>query len=163
MTQPMDARFIDTLFEAFHEGDANVASKSEEENNVRRVEEMYRAIARNDFEALGESFADDVSLEIIGPPTSPMTGFHQGRQRVVEATRNNFAQLEAQRPEIQSVVAQGDTVIVVGRERGRFRPTGRDYSLSWMHQFTFKGGKVIRIRELFDSSALLGAAGPGAQ
>jgi ketosteroid isomerase-like protein len=161
MTQAMDSGFIDTLFEAFHEGDANVASKSEEESNVRRVEEVYRVIARDDFAALGEILADDVVLEIIGPPTSPMTGLHQGRQQVVEVTRNNFAQLEAQRPEIQSVVAQGDTVIVVGREQGRFRPTGRDYKVDWMHQFTFKGGKVARIRELFDSAALLSATEPG--
>ena len=74
---------------------------------------------------------------------------------MIETTRNNFAQVEEQRPETQSVVAQGDTVVVVGREQGRFRPTGRSYDLHWMHQYTFKNGKIVRIRELFDSAALL--------
>ena len=80
--------------------------------------------------------------------------------QVIEATRQNFALVEEQRPEIQSVVAQGDTVVVLGRETGRFRPTGREYEMHWMHHYTFRGGKIQQIRELFDSAALLRAAAP---
>lgn len=106
--------------------------------------------------ALGGVLADEITLEIVGSPDTPMAGSTQGRQQVIEPLENNFAQVEEQQPEIQSVVAQGNTVVVIRRVRGRFRPTGRTYDLHWMHQYTFEGGKIIRMRELFDSAALLG-------
>jgi hypothetical protein len=155
MSQPIDPQFIETFQAAFREGDENVANKLEEAQNVRRVEEVFRLIASKDFKALDGILADDVTLEIVGSPDTPMAGLTQGSQRVIETLENNFAQVEEQQPEIQSVVAQGDTVVVIGRDRGRFRPTGRNYDLHWMHQYTFKGGKIIRMRELFDSAALL--------
>ena len=155
MSQNIDPQFIDSFQAAFHEGDEKVANKLEEAENVRRVEDVFRIIARRDFDALNDILADDVSLEIIGSPSTPMAGLTEGRQQVIEVTRNNFAHVEDQRPEIQSVVAQGNTVVVLGREQGRFRPTGRSYDLHWMHQYTFKNGKIVRMRELFDSAALL--------
>lgn len=155
MSQFIDQQFIINLQAAFHEGDENVDSKLEEAENVRRIEEAFRLIALRDFKALGGILADDVTLEIVGSPDTPMAGFTQGCQQVIERLENNFAQVEEQQPEIQSVVAQGNTVIVIGRERGRFRPTGRPYDLHWMHQYTFKEGKIIHMRELFDSAALL--------
>jgi hypothetical protein len=155
MNQFTDQQFINTVQAAFHEGDANVANKLEEAANVRRVEEVFRLIARKDFKALDDILADQVTLEIVGSPDTPMAGLTQGRQQVIETLENNFAQVEEQQPEIQSVVAQGNTVVVIGRDRGRFRPTGRTYDMHWMHQYTFEGDKIIRMRELFDSAALL--------
>jgi uncharacterized protein len=155
MSQFTDQQFISTVQAAFHEGDDNVANKLEEAANVRRVEEVFRLIARKDFKALDGILADEVTLEIVGSPDTPMAGLTQGRQQVIETLENNFDQVEEQQPEIQSVVAQGNTVVVIGRDRGRFRPTGRTYDLHWMHQYTFEGDKIIRMRELFDSAALL--------
>jgi uncharacterized protein len=160
MSQTIDPQFIDSFQAAFHEGDENIVNKLEEAENVRRVEDVFRIIARRDFDALNDILAEDVTLEIIGSPTTPMAGLTQGRQQVIEAARNNFAQVEEQRPEIQSVVAQGDMVVVLGREQGRFRPTGRSYDLHWMHQYIFKSGKIVRMRELFDSAALINVMQP---
>jgi ketosteroid isomerase-like protein len=57
-------------------------------------------------------------------------------------------------------VAQGDTVVVLGHEKGRFRPTGRDYELHWVQFFTFRDGKLARFRELADTAAFLDAVKP---
>src|SRR5687767_7372998 len=155
MSKIIDPQFIDNLQSAFFEGDENVVEKSEEAENVRRVEEVFRIIARKDFDSLKSILADNITLEIIGSSSTPWAGVTQGLQKVIEQLRNNFAQIEEQQEEIQTVVAQGDTVIVVGKEKGRFRPTGRKYELHWMHQYTFKQGKIVRMRELLDSAALL--------
>lgn len=160
MTQPIDPRFIDRLQDAFREGDEHASGKALEAGNVRVVEGVFRAIAGKDFDALGELLAEDVTFEIVGPGGGPMAARAEGRGRVVEVARSNFAQVEEQRPEILSVVAQGDTVVVVGKERGRFRPTGREYELHWVHHYRLAGGKVVRILELLDSGALLDAAKP---
>ncbi|HEX8141442.1 MAG TPA: nuclear transport factor 2 family protein [Pyrinomonadaceae bacterium] len=160
MSQIIDPQCLDNFQSAFHEGDENVTHKLEETENVRCVEEVLRIIARKDFDALNDILADDVTFEIIGTSATPLAGITKGRQQVIETARNNFAQVEEQRPEIQSVVAQGNTVVVIGREQGRFRPTGRSYDLHWMYQYTFKDRKVISIRELFDSAALLSVIAP---
>ncbi len=156
----MDAQFIDSIPGAFREGDANVEEKREESGNISLVEQIYRAIAGGDFDSLGDIMAEDVTLEIIGPPSGPFSGKYQGRAQVIETSRRNFSQVEAQRPEILSVIAQGNTVVVVGRESGKFRPTGREYGLHWMHQYTFRDGKLTHILELFDSASVLHIAEP---
>lgn len=159
MSKPIDPQFIDRLQDAFREGDNNAAGKALEAANVRVIEEVFRAVARKDFDALGGLLAEDVTFEIVGSG-GPMAARAEGRERVVEAARGNFAQIEEQRPEVLSVVAQGDTVVVVGRERGRFRATGREYEAHWMHQYRLEGGKVASITEMLDSAALLDAVRP---
>ena len=156
----MAAQFIDSMPAAFREGDASVEGKREESGNVSLVERVFRNIAGGNFDSLGDILAEDVTLEIIGPPSGPFSGRYQGRNQVIETARQNFSQVEAQRPEILSVIAQGDTVVVVGRESGKFRPTGREYELHWMHQYTFRDGKLMHIRELFDSASVLHLAEP---
>ena len=156
----MDPQFIDSIPTAFREGDANAMAKQEESDNVLLVEKVYRTIAGGDFASLRDYLADEVTLEIIGPTDAPFTGLYQGCNQVIEATRQNFSLLEGQRPEILSVVAQGNTVIVVGRESGRFQPTGREYEVHWMHQYTFSNRKVARIRELLDTASILKVAEP---
>lgn len=157
MSQPIDPQFIARLQTAFHEGDENAAAKTLEAENVRVIEEVFRAFARKDFDALHGLLADDVTFEIVGPGGGPMAARAEGRECVIEAARGHFAQVEDQRPEVLSVVAQGDTVVVVGKERGRFRATGREYEVHWMHQYRLEGGKVVRITEMLDSAALLDA------
>ena len=87
-------RFIDRVEGAFLEHDARSASKEVEAANVRRLQEQYRAILRGDFEFVSDSMADDIDMEMIGPPNLPLVGHWRGRQEVAEAVRNNFAQLE---------------------------------------------------------------------
>jgi ketosteroid isomerase-like protein len=143
-------QFFDSFYIAFQQGDTNLASKSAEADNIRLVERIYRLIAQSDFEALGDTLADDVVFEVVGSPANPLVGCAQGRDQVVEVVRKNFQLLEDQKPEIQSVVAQGDTVVVMARESGRFAPTGKEYDFYWVQFFTFGDGKVIRARELAD-------------
>ena len=152
MIEQTDSTFFDSLQAAFQEGDINIADKSAEAENVRRVEELYRIIIRQDFEALGEKLADDVVLEIVGSSDNPVAGQAKGRQQVIETIHRNFALLADQRPEIETIVAQGDTVVVVAREQGRVVTTGHSYELRWMQLLKFKEGKLTHILELADSA-----------
>jgi ketosteroid isomerase-like protein len=160
MNQIIDQPFFDTLCAAFKECDINVDSKLEEAQNVQHVVDIIRLLVGKDFSALSEVFADDVALDIIGSPVNPMAGQTKGRQQVIEVTRRNFSLLEDQRVQIESVVAQGETVVVVAREQGRFAETGGDYDFHWVQVYTFKDGKLIYIREIADSAAFMGAAKP---
>ena len=150
--------FIDDLHRAFHEDDANAAAKDAEAANVRRLQEQYRALARGDFPTFLSHFADDIEMEIIGPDDVPFVGRWTGRQQVAEAVRRNFALVEDQRPEVQTLVAQGDLLVIIAREQGRFRATGRPYDVHFVQVFTFRNGKVAHFREIFDSAPMLDSA-----
>lgn len=160
MDQVIASKLLNDLPRAFAEGDVNATQKQAEMENVRRVQEVYRAIASGNYVAFMDFLSEDIELEIVGPPVIPIVGHWRGKQEVGEAVQQNFALLEDQKPEIQTVVAQGDTVILVGRETGRFRPTGLPYTVHWVQIFTLRNGKAIRFRELFDSAAMLEAVQP---
>jgi ketosteroid isomerase-like protein len=155
MNRPVVAQFIERLRHAFEEDDADSRSKAAEAENVRRVQEQYRAIARGDFPAFLDTLAEDVEMEFVGSPRVPFAGRWRGRDQAARAVRENFAQVEDQHPEVHSVVAQGDTVVIVAHERGRFRNSGQPYEVHWVQIFTFRDGKIARFRQICDSAAIL--------
>jgi uncharacterized protein len=162
MNEASTATFIEQLIPAFRAGDAGAAAKRAEADNVRLVRDIYRAVARQDFQGALDFLADDIELEILGPPALPFSGSWRGRAEVATALAKNFAHLEDQRPEVQHLVAQGDTVIVFARERGRLVATGLPYDIHWVQLFQFRDGKLARFREICDHTSLLTAAGVNA-
>jgi ketosteroid isomerase-like protein len=140
------ARFIDRLHEAFLEEDDAAAAKAAEASNVAALTELYRAIARGDFASALARMADDVELELRGPADVPINGHWRGLADVAAAMRGNFAALAEQQAEVHSVVAQGDVVVILARERGKVRASGAPYCMRWVQDFTFRGDKLVRIR-----------------
>jgi ketosteroid isomerase-like protein len=129
--------------------DARTAAPSAEPAitpQIRSIEEQLAAIARGDFAAAVADAVDDVSLEIFAPPEFPFVRQARGRDEFIHAMKTNFGALENQQPEIGNVVAQGDTVVLVGRERGTFRETGAAYSVEFVHRFTFREGRLAAVR-----------------
>jgi uncharacterized protein len=153
MTQATLESFQELFPQAFQDGDPLAAQKQVEAANVRRLQTMYSDIARGDFQAFADALAEDVELEIASGSGLPFNGYWRGKQEVVRATRENFAQLEEQRPVVQSIVAQGDTVVLCCREQGRYRATGKEYDVHWMLVVNYKDGKIVRARELCADAA----------
>lgn len=80
-----------------------------------------------------------------------MHGTWRGRKEVVEATRKNFALVDGQQPEIESMIRQGDCVAVLLRETGKVKATGQAYSIRAVQWFTFADGKIRKIDEIVAS------------
>ena len=145
--------FIDRLHLAFADGDPEATAKAAEADNVRRLQEQYRALAQGDFGPAFAALADDVEMEFFGPAGSPLVGAWRGRQQVADAIRSGFGLLEEQSTEVLAVIAQGDTVVVNSRETGRIRTTGQPYAWQWVQFFTFRGGQIVRFRGLHVDAA----------
>ncbi len=152
------ATFIEQLPTAFRKGDPGASTKRPEAENVRLLQEQYRAISRHDFNAALAYFADDVEFEVLGPQNLPIAGHWHGRAEVATALAKNFALLADQQPVVHDLVAQGDSVVVFVRERGRFLPTGQGYDVTFVQMFQFREGKVVRIREICGESSITLAA-----
>jgi uncharacterized protein len=143
---------LDQLHAGFLKGDADAASKQTEVAHLRLLQEMFQAIGQGDWQAFADMLHDDVELQIDCVPSLPMRGKWRGRAQVGEAVKRNFAMLEQQRPELEAVVAQGDTVVVLGRERGNMRGAGT-YTVRWMQMHTFRDGKCHRVYEMVTEEA----------
>ncbi|AMV28001.1 SnoaL-like domain protein [Gemmata sp. SH-PL17] len=150
-------KFVEDLDTAFKAGDPRAATKASETSCVEALQGMYRAAVRGDIAAFLGALAEDVEMENVGPESIPFVGRWNGREAVAAAVARNFAWLEDQRPEVLTVVAQGDTVVVHGHERGRFKPTGRPYAMHWVQLFTMRDGCLVRFRQVFDSAQMVDA------
>jgi ketosteroid isomerase-like protein len=110
----------------------------------------FDAIIQGDFEAFGKSVTEDVELNINGFGASglgALDGSWRGRDEVVAATKKNFALLAEQKPEIESMISQGDQIAVMLRESGIFKSNGQAYSVRGVQWFTFAEGKIKKIDE----------------
>ncbi len=110
----------------------------------------FDAIIQGDFDAFGESIADDVELNIRG--FGALDGTWRGRADVVAATRRNFGLLANQKPQIESMISEGDRVAVLLRESGVIQSNGQVYSVRGVQWFTFADGKISKIDEIVAAS-----------
>ncbi|WP_206107629.1 nuclear transport factor 2 family protein [Paludisphaera rhizosphaerae] len=112
------------------------------------VHGLFRAVGEGDFSAMAAMFHEEIELEITGPPSVPFLGAWSGRETVAETVRRNFEMLDAQAPEVVSMSVQGDHVVVILRERGRYIATDLEYSVRCAQVFTLSDGLVRRVREI---------------
>lgn len=148
-------RFLDSLQPAFQTGDHLVEGKHYETNCMRLLELQYRALVRFDLPAFREMLAEDTEMIIVGPASIPIVGHWKGRDAVIEAIVKNFSYMTNQQPEILSVVAQGNTVVLTAHERGLYLPTGREYETHWVQHFTWHNDHLIKSFQIFDGSSFL--------
>jgi len=109
----------------------------------------FDAVLQGNYDAFGELITDDVELTICG--FSALDGTWRGREEVIAATRRNFARLGNQKPEIESMISQGEQVAVLIRESGVLKSNGQAYSVRGVQWFTFAGGKIRKIDEIIVS------------
>jgi ketosteroid isomerase-like protein len=109
----------------------------------------FDAVIRGEFDLFGESLSDDVELHISG--FGSLDGTWRGRHDVVAATRRNFGLVANQKPEIEAMISQGDTVAVLLRESGVMKSSGQTYSVRGVQWFTFADRKIKKIDEIIAS------------
>lgn len=83
----------------------------------------------------------------------PFSGKRQGRDAVGEFFASVAENQEVLSFEPREFVAQGNTVVSLGRYEWRVKSTGREFISDWAHVFTVENGRVVRFREYFDSAA----------
>ncbi len=109
----------------------------------------FQAIIQGNYEAFGENVTEDVELNISG--FGSMDGSWRGRDDVIAATRKNFALVGEQKPEIESMISEGDRIAVLLREKGTFKSSGQAYNVRGVQWFTFAGGKIKKIDEIISN------------
>jgi ketosteroid isomerase-like protein len=140
----MDPKYTDTFLEVV--GAAATPDSSDPQTILHRA---YHNIIQGDFHSFGEYLSDNVELHICG--LGALDGTWRGREEVLAATRRNFAEVADQKPEVEAMIAQGDSIAVLLRESGMFKSSGQTYSVRGVQWFTFAGGKIRKIDEIVAS------------
>ena len=133
---------------AFDTAQPEGAAAALEAANVDRFGSMITLIATGSFDALADYLAPDIRFEMFAPPGTPWILRAEGREAAVAAIASNFGSVTGQAAESVKVTAQGETVMVMGRETGRWAATGAPYSLAVAQEFTFRDGLVAEFRSV---------------
>src|SRR5215212_7260775 len=96
-----------------------------EEQNLAVVQNTYGAVGRGDIPALLDLLTDDVEWTMQGPTVIPFAGTWHGRAGVSQFFSAVAATIEFLQFEPRTLLAQGETVVVLGYEHNRMKPTGR--------------------------------------
>jgi uncharacterized protein len=130
------------------------------EENVKAFERAVDAYNRRDVDAFVEEFdpeAEWYSLTqvMFGGEQSVYRG-HRGIREGVRDIDEALAEMQVECSEIREL---GETLVVIGRVRGRGRASGveLDSPINWV--VDFEGGKVARMRDYLDARNALEAAG----
>lgn len=125
---------------------------------LQKVQSMYAAFRRGDIAFLLNGLAPDVAWSVDGPASVPMFGDRMGRAAVAQffAAIGELFELHEFTP--KQFFAHGETVIVLGYERGTVKATGNAFDGHWAHFFTFRDGQVSAFRECMNSGGVLEAS-----
>ena len=126
-----------------------------EQQNLEVVRRGYEAFGRGDVDSLLDLFADDIEWISPGPPDLPTAGTRRGREQVAQFFQAVDQVFDIQQFEPKAFVAQGDQVVVLGTDTARIKATGKVVTEDWAHAFTLRGGKIVRMQEFIDTSAVV--------
>jgi ketosteroid isomerase-like protein len=121
---------------------------------------VYEAFGRGDLAGVLNALADDVVWEMAG--TAPFAGRREGRAGVQEFFADLMGAVKIEMFEVDAVIGEGESVVVLGRERCTAIETGRSYEQHWAHAYTVREAKVVSVRLYEDTqaeAAAFGAAG----
>ena len=134
-----------------------------EQENVQVVQKLFAAFGQGNIPAALDILAEDVDWQSPVTRTKPRkiswAKPRHGRAEVAEFFTELSEKMQIERMETWDFIAQGDRVVVEGKNRGTVSSTGRTYEHDWVMVFTVRGGKIVRHRHYYDTADILVAFG----
>jgi len=131
-----------------------------EMSNIQIIQEMYRDFSEKKMDAVMNCFDKDVVWIRPGEPEIPFSGVFKG----IEGLATMFS-LISQTVKIKSfltkkILADEDTVVVVGADSADVIATGKSYTSEWVYVYTLKDKKIIHVQVYIDTLELAKAFRP---
>jgi ketosteroid isomerase-like protein len=116
------------------------------------MQALFAAIGNGDAEAILATLTDDVEWWVNGPPEVPFAGTFRGHDDVLRyfAAFNDAVDYES--GNVVQMIAEGDSVVVVGEERWRAKATGKTADNRWVVVATVPDGRIARFRAYEDTA-----------
>jgi ketosteroid isomerase-like protein len=130
-----------------------------EQANVQVVQKLFAAFGQANIPSALDILAEDVDWQspVRRSPPSEISWAkpRHGRAEVAKFFRELSEKMQIELMETLEFTAQGDRVVVEGRNRGSVRSTGRTYEHDWVMVFTVCGGKIVTHRHYYDTADIL--------
>ena len=131
------------------------------EENVKLIRQMFAAFDRGDIPAVLGMVAEDADWQspVTGAVSSeiPWARLRRGKGEVAAFFGELNEQMQVEKMETGAYTAQGDRVVVEGKNRGMVRATGRSYQHDWVMIFTLRQCQIVRMRHYYDTADILAA------
>lgn len=121
-----------------------------EQSNVKIIEDMYAAFGRGDVAFIVGKLTDDIQWTSHIENVVPWSGDFSGKARVPRFFEAIFQSVDVTAFEPQEWIAQGDTVVSLGRFGCRVRTTGKSSDARWVFIWRFRDGKVCAYEQFHD-------------
>ena len=118
--------------------------------NRQAVQASYDGFLTGDLSPLVAIMADDI--EWTSYEDNPFNGTHRGPEAVL-AFFASFDSIEMTKFEPESMMAEGDRVVVILNVGYTVQATGKTWDGPVAHIFDFEAGKLARFREFSGTSA----------
>ncbi len=115
---------------------------------IRRVYDAYR---RGDIDGVLDNLTED--FEWNAPGGAPFSGIRHGRDQMRAFFEDLRRWVRVDEMDVDDLIADGDKVVAVGRQRATVLETGQHYETPWAHIFTGRGGKLASGLALADTHA----------
>lgn len=132
-----------------------------------RLERKHFAIIRAIHEAKGGiiqaardsgAMAEDVEWYVPGPPdVLPFAGTWRGLEGIAEFQRLLGETVRYDRAELKEYLVSGNEVAAIFVGEGVAVATGRPFKSEILRLYTFRDGKVVRVRNYYDTAAYVAA------
>lgn len=130
----------------------------ETEEPLQVVQDLYSAFGRGDMAAILGLLDENVDWHFVARPEDiPFAGWRHGHQAMVAFFRTVAETCDVLEFGPHEVMSFDDKVLSLGHERVRVKTTGRLFESDWAHLFTVREGKVVRLREYYDTAAIAAA------
>ena len=140
LTSDIHARFVDD--------DPAPERKTLEQVRVDAVGDLLACLVQGDLDGFLAAMSPDVDVSLHTTHTQDWILQAKGREAVREMVVRNFDVMTDQTFDTEGIVAQGDSVVMFGRERGNWKSNGEPYDFSIAYRFTFRDGLVNKISQI---------------
>jgi ketosteroid isomerase-like protein len=123
------------------------------QDNKQLVLEGYRLFQSGDIPGMLAYAHDDAAWISLDAESVPYAGSFHGKAEVGRFFSELLTAMQPTRFIIKDVIAENDKVVVLGEATWMVRNTGRSYDSPWVHVFTMRDGKFIRVEALYDTAS----------
>jgi ketosteroid isomerase-like protein len=128
----------------------------QENQNTKTVQDIYAAFGKGDIASVLAAMDEQIVWKPVMGAASyvPTAGERRGKAAVGEFFRILGDTVAFQEFQPQEFIAQGDTVVALGRYTGASKAGGPQFSGQWAMVFGFRNGKIVEFREYADTASL---------
>ena len=111
------------------------------------VQEMLTVFGKGDMEALQKTLSEDTTWVYHGVNGIPYNGTYQGKEGAVKFIMNIMANVDVLDFQVTKIVADQNTVIVLGSEKQKIKSNGEVLEQNWVQVYTVESDLITRLDE----------------